>query len=223
MKTEIFASYSAFSERTNKAVNGVTAEFADAHPSWAEDRGNQACWNCLSCSDCRSCTGCSDCSACWNCRSCTGCFGCGNCSDCLSCSDCTECTDCTECSGGYYCSGCSDCTGKTKSHDQLAIPTIPRIHAAVLAACSKPDALDMSNWHTCETTHCRAGWVVILAGEAGKALQSKTSTLFAAMQIYKASSPTIRVFPTRFFETNAVAMLDMKRCADKEAALNKIS
>jgi hypothetical protein len=78
----------------------------------------------------------------------------------------------------------------------------------------------MSAWHTCETTHCRAGWVVTLAGEAGRKLGAETSTLFAAMQIYKASSP-IRVFPPRFFETNAMAMADMHRCADEEAALAK--
>ena len=77
----------------------------------------------------------------------------------------------------------------------------------------------MGDWHTCSTTHCRAGWVVHLAGEAGKELEKKTSTLFAAMQIYKASSP-IRVSPTRFFETNEAAMKDMQRCAEEEAKLN---
>jgi len=84
-------------------------------------------------------------------------------------------------------------------------------------AVQKPDALDMGNWHTCDTTHCRGGWVVTLAGEKGAALEKASSTLFAAMQIYKASSP-IRVSPVRFFETNKVAMADMKRCAKEEAA-----
>ncbi len=73
----------------------------------------------------------------------------------------------------------------------------------------------MSKWHTCNTTHCRAGWVVTLAGEKGKELEEKTSTLFAAMMIYKASSP-IRVSPTRFFEKNDVAMADIKKCAELE-------
>jgi hypothetical protein len=73
----------------------------------------------------------------------------------------------------------------------------------------------MSTWHTCETTHCRAGWVVTLAGEKGKELEQKTSTLFAAMMIYKASSD-IRVSPTRFFESNVKAMEDIKRCAELE-------
>ncbi len=73
----------------------------------------------------------------------------------------------------------------------------------------------MGKWHTCDTTHCRAGWVVTLAGEKGKELEAKTSTLFAAMMIYKASSP-IKVSPPRFFEKNDVAMADMKKCAELE-------
>jgi hypothetical protein len=77
----------------------------------------------------------------------------------------------------------------------------------------------MESWHTCETTHCRAGWVVTLAGEEGKKLEKKTSTLFAAMQIYKASS-TIRVSPTSFYDSNEVAMKDMKRCAEEEKNLS---
>lgn len=62
------------------------------------------------------------------------------------------------------------------------------------------------------------GWVEVLAGKEGAALAKKTSTLFAAMMIYKKSSP-IRVSPVRFFESNEVAMADMKRCADEEAKL----
>jgi hypothetical protein len=74
----------------------------------------------------------------------------------------------------------------------------------------------MDNWHTCETTHCRAGWVVTLAGEEGKKLEGQTNTQFAAMQIYKASSD-IRVSPTRYFESDEEAMKDMRRCAELEA------
>ena len=97
------------------------------------------------------------------------------------------------------------------------IPVIANIHQKILKATSNPDALKMDNWHTCETTHCRAGWVVTLAGEKGKALEDETSTLFAAMQIYKASSP-IRVSPVRFFDGNKEAMADIKKCADLESA-----
>jgi hypothetical protein len=95
-------------------------------------------------------------------------------------------------------------------------PVIENIHQKVYEAVTeRPDALDMTAWHTCDTTHCRAGWVVYLAGDAGKTLEAHTSTLFAAMQIYDASSK-IPVSPVRFFEGNETALEDMKRCAGLE-------
>jgi hypothetical protein len=97
-------------------------------------------------------------------------------------------------------------------------PVIENIHNKIYeAVTARPDALDMSTWHTCDTTHCRAGWVVHLAGEAGAKLERQTSTLFAAMQIYKASSP-IEISPVRFYEDNATALEDMKKCAEQEKA-----
>jgi hypothetical protein len=101
----------------------------------------------------------------------------------------------------------------------IEIPSISGIHTAVYTVASAtPKALDMGNWHTCETTHCRAGWVVHLAGDAGMVLEKETSTLFAAMQIYKKSDPINRVSPVRFFEKNDVALADMKRLAEVEAS-----
>ena len=76
----------------------------------------------------------------------------------------------------------------------------------------------MSVWHSCDTTHCRAGWVEVIAGEAGKTLAKATTTLFAAMMIYKISSG-IKVSPTRFFENNKTAMADIERCAKEEIEL----
>ena len=81
----------------------------------------------------------------------------------------------------------------------------------------------MDAWHTCDTTHCRAGWAVHLAGEDGKKLESfYGSTLVAAMRIFNESS-TIPVRCTRFFETNEKAMDDIKRCADAEAKLPSVT
>jgi hypothetical protein len=97
---------------------------------------------------------------------------------------------------------------------------IENIHQKVLEAVSKPYALDMSAWHTCETTHCRAGWVEVLAGERGKKLAKETDTAFAAMQIYKNSS-LIRVSPVKFYEDNETAMADIVRCAEEEKKLNQ--
>jgi hypothetical protein len=84
----------------------------------------------------------------------------------------------------------------------------------VYAAASGEGNLDMSDWHSCETTHCRAGWVVHLAGKEGYALEEETSTLFAAQQIYKASG--YEISPVRFYDTNEDAMSDMKRLAEVE-------
>ena len=101
------------------------------------------------------------------------------------------------------------------------MPVIANIHRRVLEAITAdPDTFDMSQWHgktACKTTHCRAGYVTFLAGEAGRKLEEQTSTLHAAMQIYHASSPDIQVSPPRFFEPNAIALADIKRCAAEEA------
>jgi len=97
----------------------------------------------------------------------------------------------------------------------LVIPKLENIHTKVFAAVSHPGALDMSTWHTCETTHCRAGWVVALAGEEGAKLEKYHNTLLAALLIYRESSPH-KVAPMRFFESNEKAMEDMKRMAELE-------
>jgi len=105
---------------------------------------------------------------------------------------------------------------ESNSDAGMNVPVIENIHQKVLEAVSKPNALNMDTWHTCDTTHCRAGWVVFLAGEEGRKLERKTSTAFAAMQIYHKSSP-IRVSPVRFYEDNKKAMADIKRCAEEES------
>ena len=99
-------------------------------------------------------------------------------------------------------------------------PIVKNIHQAVLRAVKKPYALDMRRYHTCETTHCRAGWVVVLAGEDGRRLEEISSTLNAATEIYHASSP-IPVSGARFFDTDIEAMADIERCAEEEAKLDR--
>ena len=88
------------------------------------------------------------------------------------------------------------------------VPVIPDIHRRVYEAASAPDALDMSDWHTCETTHCRAGWVVTLAGEAGRELEGEVGTENAAYLIYMASDPDIDTMPD-FYAPNEAALADM--------------
>lgn len=41
-----------------------------------------------------------------------------------------------------------------------------------MAALADSNALRMSAWHTCQTTHCIAGWAIHQAGELGRILES---------------------------------------------------
>ncbi len=134
---------------------------------------------------------------------------------CWNCSGCSDCSDCSRCYGCSDCSRCSDCSDLVKDKQVIEIPKIENIHQKVFNAVQGADSLDMTDWHTCDTTHCRAGWVVHLAGAAGYELEKQSSTEFAAMMIYKESSP-IKVSPVRFYESNEQAMEDIKRCATIE-------
>lgn len=94
-----------------------------------------------------------------------------------------------------------------------SVPVVENIHKKVYEAASRPCALEMSTWHSgCGTAHCRAGWVVTLAGEEGAALEAATSTEFAAMAIYAASSD-VKVSPTEFYLPNEEALEHMKELA----------
>lgn len=93
------------------------------------------------------------------------------------------------------------------------IPVIDNIDANILAACTAPQCrLEMGNWHTCETTHCRAGWAVHLAGQAGKLLESQWGTEVAATLIYTVSRPGVR--HPDFFVDNKTAMASIEADAD---------
>jgi len=106
-------------------------------------------------------------------------------------------------------------------------PIIENIHAKVLEAVSREGALDMldNGFHKstqtdtdgayCGTTHCRGGWVIVLAGKPGIDLENIFGSENAAMQIYNKSS-NIKVSPVRFYEPNEIAMADIKRCAELE-------
>lgn len=86
-----------------------------------------------------------------------------------------------------------------------------RIHAAVTDGVG---ALEMNSWHTCDTTHCRAGWAVQLAGPAGKALEDRLGTPAAAAMIYMTSVGRV----PSFYATNKAAMADLRECAELESS-----
>ena len=223
MSTKIFENYQEFLLREDKSENGVSVKFSTENPNWeSENEKNEMCWNCIDCSDCMGCIGCigcidaTDCIDCIDCSDCMGCIGCIGCIDATDCIDCSDCSDCFGCRDCRDCNDCSDCSDLKNNTESFYIPKIENIHQKLLEKVeSKSDSLNMSTWHTCDTTHCRAGWIVNLAGEEGYKLESETSTCFAAMMIYKSSSK-IRVFPPRFFETNEIAMKDIVRCAELE-------
>jgi len=73
----------------------------------------------------------------------------------------------------------------------------------------------MQTWHTCKNTHCRAGWVVTLAGQQGKELEDFYNTELAAMMIYDASTEDFKINPARFFDKNDEALADMKKLAEE--------
>ena len=76
-----------------------------------------------------------------------------------------------------------------------------------------PGALAMGDWHTCEKTHCRAGWIVTLAGEDGRKLERFYNTELAAMLIYRESTGE-QINPARFYDENDAALEDMRRLAE---------
>ena len=223
-KTQIFENKEQFDAREDKSINGVSHEFAERHPNWAEmNESNTGCWDCWGCVDCVDCTNCNLCNDCINCSDCKNCTWCEDCDNCTDCYRCYRCKNCENCSGSRNCEHCDNCyycdKGKNLSFvaqgKEFTPPKIPNIHQKVYAAASQENALDMAEWHTCNTTHCRAGWVVFLAGEDGKGLEAKTNTAFAAMVIYRASSD-IRVSPSAFHVSDEEALRDMKRCAEEE-------
>ena len=129
------------------------------------------------------------------------------------CSDCTGCSDCSDCSYCSDCSGCVDAIDKKVPHSgstgQPTIPKIDNIHKKVYEAVSQPGALKMSDWHTCSTTHCRAGWVVHLAGDAGYALERFHNTALAAQLIYRESG--YKINPCRFYDQNEDSLEDIRK------------
>jgi len=90
------------------------------------------------------------------------------------------------------------------------VPVIEQLDAKILAALeSGAGTLDMSTWHRCETTHCRAGWAIALAGDAGAALEQRFGAEDAGRRIYLASTGRV----PDFFANNEDALADMREQA----------
>jgi uncharacterized protein YjbI with pentapeptide repeats len=97
------------------------------------------------------------------------------------------------------------------------VPVVEHLDSKILGAIAAGGILNMNDWHTCETTHCRAGWAVHVAGKAGYELEEKLgSAEQAGRAIYRASTGRAPYF----YATNERAMDDIQRCAaeDSESA-----
>lgn len=183
-----------------------TAYWGDEQAAMAALKSLAGCNNCINCSDCRDC---SRCTSCTSCRDCSCCTDCSHCSDCFSCCGCTDCTGCTGCIA------CRSSDGNDNESQPLPVPIVPDLHRRVAEAVGRVgDALDMAYWHTCDTIHCRAGWVIHLAGDEGAALESQFGPVLAAMKIYDASCPGYKINPARFYEDDEAAMNDIRKCAE---------
>ena len=92
------------------------------------------------------------------------------------------------------------------------VPVVPNIDAAILAMVEGGEGtLDMGYWHKCETTHCRAGWAITLAGPGGAALEFAFGSAAAGALIYAASRPGKPI--PNFYASNEAAMDDMRKAA----------
>ena len=100
------------------------------------------------------------------------------------------------------------------------IPLVQGLNKKILDALNGEieERLDMSNWHTCETTHCYGGWAVFLAGESGKILESILDTNVAAALIITKSCPYLNGKVPNFYASNEDALAEIKRCAEIESA-----
>jgi hypothetical protein len=94
------------------------------------------------------------------------------------------------------------------------VPVIPAIDQQILQAIERGGTLDMGRWHVCETTHCRAGWAITLAGDKGVQLELQHGPATAGRMIYTASAG----YCPHFFAGNEAALEDIKARAAEQAA-----
>ena len=90
------------------------------------------------------------------------------------------------------------------------VPIVPGLDAAILQAVEPgTGALEMGTWHQCETTHCRAGWAITLAGPEGAKLEERLGPDEAGRRIYIVSTGRV----PDFFASNDAALADLREQA----------
>lgn len=100
----------------------------------------------------------------------------------------------------------------------IVVPVVPGLDGVILAQVeARPDTFSMEEFETpaidgCETTHCRAGWAVHFAGEAGRVLKRLYGYGIAGALIYAKSCPGLPV-PDFYSDAESYAIADMRRRA----------
>jgi len=89
------------------------------------------------------------------------------------------------------------------------VPVVENLDAKILAAIEGGGKLEMDSWHTCKTTHCRAGWAITLAGDAGAKLEERYGPEDAGRRIYLVSVGHV----PDFFASNQAALDDIRERA----------
>ncbi len=102
-------------------------------------------------------------------------------------------------------------TGCTLHRVVLGVPAplVPDLDRRVWAEIQQGGGagqLEMGHWHTCTTSHCRAGWAIHLAGSAGYALEQRIGAAAAGAFIYWKS---VGYVPD-FYATNDEALADLR-------------
>jgi len=93
------------------------------------------------------------------------------------------------------------------------VPVVPNLDRQILDRIERSgSSLDMADWHTCETTHCRAGWAIALAGEDGRRLEAERGPFYAGAAIYRASTGRV----PHFFASNSEALEDLRARAAEQ-------
>ena len=96
--------------------------------------------------------------------------------------------------------------GADLSGVDLNIPVVENLENKILVAVKSGDTLEMTSWHRCHTTHCRAGWAIHLAGASGYALEKRVGSSAAGALIYHASVGYV----PNFYASNAEAFADIQ-------------
>ncbi len=106
----------------------------------------------------------------------------------------------------------ADLRGVSLREADLTVPIVAEIDKQILAALDAGGTLAMAAWHQCQTTHCRAGWAIHLAGEGGAVLEARVGPCAAGALIYHASAGYV----PNFYASDAEAYADIRAHAGGE-------